>query len=99
MSDKKPIQIDRKELDALQGHLNKLMDDLPDNQREALQLMLARAASSDAPDEVVNGFLDVAKSKDHDVTLPVLARALDGRSNAGNVASTWIYNVWTHHHK
>ncbi len=98
MSDEKSVRIDREELGDLQDRLAEFMKDLPDNQRGALELVLARAASSQAPNEVVNGFLDVTR-KDKDASLSVLARALDGRSNVPTAAGNWFYNIWTHHHK
>ncbi len=98
MGTENSLKIDREELGDLQDRLAGFMKELPDNQRSALELMLARAASSEAPDEVVNGFLDVTR-KEKDASLAVLARALDGRSNVPIAEGAWFYNVWTHHHK
>lgn len=100
MTAKKDITIDSASLEGLQARLKGLLEELPEDQRGALEVILARAASSEAPPEIVNGFLDAARTKRPETAIAVLARALDGRSNVPvPESSLWYYNIWTHHHK
>ena len=96
---KSSITVTEDDLVEIQDKLGNFMKDLPDEQRNALKLVLARAASSDAPEQVVNAYLSAADESDARPLLPLLARSIDGRSNVGPDATLWSYVVWTHNHK
>lgn len=99
----KAITVGSKELEAMQQKLSRFMDDLPENERKAMAVILARAANAS---ENLEGDIDdhlLARGEPGPPTLPMLARALDGLSEFQNdvdgTKNIWSYTVWTYNHK
>lgn len=98
-----PITVRLEELDAMQKRLSKFMDGLPENERAAMAVILARAAHAiDNLDGEIDDHL-LALGEPGPPTIPMLARALDGRSefrdDIDGTKSIWSYTVWTYNHK
>lgn len=103
-SDKKSITVSLEELEGIHKKLEGFMAELPEKERKAMALILARAASAkeDFKDDIDQHLLAV-KGEPSIPTLPMLARAIDGisdfKKDVTGEAGIWAYKFWTYHHK
>ena len=94
----KSITVNREALDSIHRKLEKFMENLPAAERQALTVILARAASAQGElSEDIDRYLVAGHREGGAPTLPLVARAIDGRSTVEG--PPWAYVIWTYNSK